>query len=102
MRSYRQPLMISVKAFGSSICHGNSQSKIEYRPNFKSKHFTGIIAAESEKEILTSLLSKNWVKSTLVHISHCDAVYKKNIQELAITTHFSTVIYCQNFSCVYL
>jgi len=69
---------------------------MEYRPNFKSKHFEGILSTENEKEILTSLLTKNWGKSALVHTSHCDAVYKKKVQERAITTHVLTVIYCQN------
>jgi hypothetical protein len=64
---------------------------MEYRPNFKSKHFKGILSAENEKEILTSLLPKNWGISTLVHTSYCDAA-----QEWAITTHFLTVIYFQN------
>lgn len=27
MRSYRQPLMISVKVFGSSICHATHRAK---------------------------------------------------------------------------
>jgi len=31
---------------------------MEYRPNFQSKHFKGILSAENEKEILTSLLPK--------------------------------------------
>jgi len=65
---------------------------MEYRPNFKSKDFEGILSAENEKEILTNLLAKNWGKSTLVHTSHCDAVYKKKVQEQTITTHFLTVI----------
>jgi len=65
---------------------------MEYRPNFQSKHFKGILSAENEKEILTSLLpKKNWGKFTLVHTSHCDAA-----QEQAITAHFLTVIYFQN------
>jgi hypothetical protein len=62
MRAYREPLMISVIAFDTSICHGKSQSKTEYRPDFKSKHFEGIMAAENEKEILTSLLTKKLMK----------------------------------------
>jgi hypothetical protein len=65
---------------------------MEYRPNFKSKHFEGTLSAENEKEILTSLVTKNQGKSTLVHTSHCDAVYKNKVQEQAITTHFLTVV----------
>jgi hypothetical protein len=71
---------------------------MEYRPDFKSKHFEGILSAENEKEILTSLLTKNCGKSTLVHTSRSDAVYKKKVKERAITTHFTTVIYCQNIT----
>jgi len=71
---------------------------MEHRPNFKRKHFEGILSAECEKDILTSLLAKKWGKSTLVHASHCDAVYKKKVQERAITAHFLTVIYCQNIT----
>jgi len=55
-----------------------------------------MLSAECEKDSLTSLLTKKWGKSTLVHTSHCDAVYKKKVQEQAITTHVLTVIYCQN------
>lgn len=80
-----------MNAFDTSICHDKSQSKTEYRPDFRSKHFEGIMAAENEKEILTVFLTKR-VDENLLWCTYLIVTLYKKVQELAIMSHFWAVI----------